>query len=198
MQRGTSPIELHEKARTLWFQVGDVDPESEQYETADHRRASGAEANRAVGFRRSANWADALHRYEEFWRANEHTPRENTRNRSTLPNNERRLGEWARHQRRFDDRLTAYQRIRLDVSPAFEWDPHESRWRINLAASIQHVQTNGRLPRLTSADPAEFALGRWLGGQLRQLKSGTLSRDREAHINALLALPTGVPEKPTL
>ena len=198
MQRGTSPIELHEKARTLWLQVGIVDMESEQYETADQRRASGAETNGAVGFRRSANWAGALHRYEEFWRANEHPPRENTRKRSSLPGHERRLGEWARHQRRFDDRLTAYQRIRLDVSPAFEWDPHESRWRINLAASIQHVQTNGRLPRLTSADPAEFALGRWLGRQLRQLKSRTLSRDRAAHISALLALPTDVAEKPTL
>ncbi len=85
-------------------------------------------------------------------------PRENTRARTTLGDEERRLGEWARYQRRFEDQLNAYQRARLDVSPAFDWDPLESVWRTNLAACVTFVKDMGDLPRLNGEDAREFAL----------------------------------------
>jgi hypothetical protein len=158
------------------------------YERADGRVAREGVPLHEVSSRRAANWAAALYRYEEFWRLNGHSPRENTRNRSSLPPEERRMGEWARHQRRFDDRLSSFQKIRLDISPAFEWDPLESVWQAHLAECGQHVRTTGRLPYLNAADPAEFALGRWLGRQFRQLQTRTLPDSRAAQLTVLLAL----------
>ncbi|KQW06443.1 hypothetical protein ASC66_08120 [Leifsonia sp. Root4] len=200
-QAGIAPAELYERARDIFeatSREADEEPQerSSLYERADHAIATTGEAPRAPGLRRAANWASALHRYETFWRENGRTPRENTRDQSTLPAAERRLGEWARHQRRFDDMLCVYQRIRLEVSPAFAWDSLEDLWQAHLLACAAHREQVGDLPRLHATDAVEFALARWLGRQLRRLKAGTLPEHRVALLTELLAATAPEAENP--
>ncbi|WBM79840.1 hypothetical protein KIV56_16980 [Cryobacterium breve] len=166
------------------------------YATADGDVASGREPRRGGSSKRADNWAAALHRYEEFARAHGHTPRENTRDRASLPGVERRLGEWARYQRRYADTLTGFQKIRLDVSPAFDWDPLDGLWEARIADCVRHVQDKGRLPYLNGTDRGEFALARWLGRQLRQLQMGTLRTDRAVRLTELLSLVVGKTPSP--
>ena len=188
MREEHHPAELHAKARERWTPAGDCGDGSALYEHADGRVAREGVPLPDGTSRRAANWAEALSRYEDFWRLNGRSARENTRDRSSLPPEERRMGEWARHQRRFDDRLSSYQKVRLDVSPAFEWDPRESVWQAHLAECEQHVRRTGKLPYLNAADPAEFALGRWLGRQLRQMQGRALRDSRATQLAGLLAL----------
>lgn len=108
--------------------------------------------------------------------------------KATLTDEERNLGEWARYQRRFEDRLNAYQRARLDVSPAFDWDPLEHIWNERFAACVAFFEKTGTLPRLNAADTAEFTLARWLGRQLHRLKTGRLEQKRADALHRLLRL----------
>lgn len=135
---------------------------------------------------RAAEWVRSLHRYELFWRERGRAPREKTSARATLDADERHLGEWARYQRRHQHRLNSYQRARLEVSPAFEWDPREAEWRRTFDAIRNHACTYGELPRLNRDDPTEFALARWLGRQLRLLQRGALTDSRAQLIHELL------------
>src|SRR5690606_11133766 len=102
------------------------------------------------------------------------------------PVGERRLGEWARYQRRFEADLTGYQRARLCVSPAFEWDPWEANWERQLDGCRQYFAREGRLPILTGTDPAEFRLARWLARALRQRQNGRLDSQRSKALAELL------------
>jgi hypothetical protein len=157
------------------------------YAAADANVAHGA-GLRALVTKRATRWATTLYHYEEFWRETGHTPRENTRNVATLPDDERHQGEWARYQRRFAEKLCRYQTIRLDLSPTFKWDPHEHLRQTNFAACVRHVQALGRLPYLKGADKVEFALARWFGRQVRQLQTGTQPAGRAAQLVRLVAL----------
>jgi hypothetical protein len=136
--------------------------------------------------RRLVNWVVALHRHEDHWRIHRRAPRENTRNRASLPGHERRLAEWARYQRRYQDNLCGYQLLRLDVSPSFQWDPQEAAWKSHFEACLRHRRLTGTLPYLNSSDTVEFTRARWLGRQLRQLKTGTLRPDRAQLLAELL------------
>ena len=102
------------------------------------------------------------------------------------------MGEWARYQRRFDEKLCRYQVIRLDVSPAFVWDPQEHLWQQNFAACVAHFRMTGRMPFLNGSDQSEFACARWLGRQLRQMQTGSLQASRATQIAELLALRRGM------
>ena len=135
---------------------------------------------------RQLSWVGKLHTYEEFTRQHGRAPRENTRNREALPAEERRMGEWARYQRRRGEHLCSFQKARLEMSPAFQWDPQEAAWDAQFNACVKHATRCGRLPILNSADPVEFASARWLGRQLRQLKLGTLRLGRAERIRELL------------
>jgi hypothetical protein len=186
MRDRTTPKALHARATGLWQHEPDPDPRSTQYAAAEKQALVGDRASGAGGNKRAANWISALHRYEGFWNAHARAPRENTRNRATLPGSERRMGEWARYQRRFEDDLCRYQKIRLDVSPAFSWDPLERDWQKHLDECRSHWVENGRLPLLIASEPAEFIQARWLGRQLRQLQAGTLPESRAARLSKLL------------
>lgn len=131
-------------------------------------------------------WVLTLHRYEAFWQEHGNAPRENTRALHTLESDERRLGDWARYQRRFRDTRNSYQLARLDVSPAFEWDPWEARWQRNYEAVRLHVERTRDLPRLRQSDPVELALARWFNRQLEGLHDGVLPEERRRQIEQLL------------
>ena len=185
MHHEHAPAGLCQQAFALWQAEDQIDG-SLAYWTVDNGASNGIEINARSSSRRARKWVKKLHSYEEFWRVEGWSPRENTRDLSTLPSAERRLGQWGRYQRRFEENLCRYQEIRLDVSPAFRWDPHEEAWQARLDACIRHRQITGRLPYLKSNDPVEFALARWLGRQLRQLQRGTQLPIRAVPLAAFL------------
>jgi hypothetical protein len=164
----------------------DVDPLSIRFSEAERSLLGLAPESPVRPGARQLNWVRKLHDYEEFTYRYGRTPRENTRNHTALPAAERRMGEWARYQRRTEDELCTFQKARLDRSAAFEWDPQEAGWEAQLAACILHAKSTGRLPFLNSADPIEFASARWLGRQLRQLQAATLRPNRAIRIKGLL------------
>lgn len=187
--RAPNPAELHQAAVQAWRRFSDDDAaRSTRFEEADARRSVSHQPEPTDRHRRAENWVAALHRYEAFWRIHARAPRENTRDRSVLPGEERRLAEWARYQRQFEDRLSVYQRVRLTVSPAFDWDPQDAAWQANWDRCARHLAITGSLPRLNGKDRAEFTLARWLGRQLRQYQTGTLLETRRALLARLLDL----------
>lgn len=179
-----TPAELHAQADALWRSIRPDDPAAVHYAEAALMLLSGRPGSQ----RRASKWISALHRYEEHWHEVGHAPREKTRVMASLPAVERNLGEWARYQRRFEDQLNAYQWARLEVSPAFEWDPLEILWRVRFIECVTFVQANRRLPRLHAGDRGEFVLARWLGRQMHRLQTGRLDQKRSEELHGLLRL----------
>jgi len=178
---------IHLDAVSAWSKEVESDDGSVMYMAAEARQL-GLPAPEQKPGARAITWVTRLHAYEAHWLSAGRPPREHTRDLSTLPAWERRLGEWARYQRRFERELAAFQRERLDRSPAFVWDPNEASWDKALNEAIRIVVSQGRLPYLNGADRTEFALARWLGRQLRLRKVGALSARRETLLDALLSL----------
>src|SRR5690554_6361532 len=81
------------------------DERSELYLRADQYLSGSDSAPVAALSKSAGRWVRTLHRYEDFWQEHGRCPRENTRDRASLSGSERRLGEWARYQRRFDHAL---------------------------------------------------------------------------------------------
>ena len=183
-----TPAQLHRRALQQWRANNKTDPASEPYVLAEMVVTFGIETEQPPS-KRAMNWARALRRYEQFWCDVGRSARENTKVRATLPASERLLGEWARYQRRFEDHLTAFQEIRLDVSPAFSWDPVESAWNARLDACRRHVETTGRLPFLNGDNAVEFGLARWLNRQLHLLHIRTQPPARAARLTEMLNPP---------
>ncbi|MFE4951090.1 hypothetical protein ACFQ9V_13390 [Leifsonia sp. NPDC056665] len=178
---------IHFDAATALAEEGEADDASIRYLSAEAKDL-GLPANNTRPGARAEIWVERLYSYELHWVAEGRAPREHTRDLSTLPGWERRLGEWARYQRRFDRELSKFQRLRLDRSPAFDWDPNEAAWDRALNAAIQIVVREQRLPYLNGNDRSEFVVARWLGRQLRLRKAGALSKRRETLFDALLSL----------
>jgi len=180
---------LWTRAEQRWGKHGVDLFESQRYLDAERRIVGDLDPSTTeTGGSRPTNWILALHNFETFARVEGRTPRENSRVRGSVPASERRLGEWARYQRRFEDGLCAYQRARLDVSPHFVWDIGESAWKHQFDACVRFRLSNRRLPALTSQDDDEFALARWLGRQLKALQLGLLRSDRSSRIEQLFGL----------
>ncbi len=177
-----NPAHLHNLAKARWLASEPNDPQAARY-------AAAMEAiliNEGQIPARPRVWIEALLGYEHWTAAEHRPPRENTRARETLSDHERHLGEWARYQRRFEERLNAYQRARLDLSPAFSWDIRASAWQQSFQACLAHRARTGELPRLNGADRQEFDLARWLGRQLRDLQLGRLEERRADRLRELL------------
>jgi hypothetical protein len=178
--------QLHAAAVELWWEEHPDDPSSERDVEASHSIAFTQPPGAGTTSRRALAWAQRLRTYEDFCLEAQRTPRENTRNRVPLPAEERRLAEWARYQRRFESHLSDFQRVRLDLSPAFEWDPVSSAWARRFAECSTQINELHRLPYLNSADTQEFALARWLNRQLRRQLTGTLSPHQSAALAELI------------
>jgi len=176
---------LYLHASILWGATVDTDPRSARYEAAENHITLGSAGPVPA---RQHRWITQLHTYEQFWSDTGKTARENTRNRSSLPTEERRLGEWARYQRRKRAELCIYQTIRLDVSPAFQWDPQTAAWNSNYSACRRHLLATGTLPILDATDPDQFALARWLGRQLDLRRQHLLPPPRAAQLDSLMDL----------
>lgn len=178
---------IHLDAVTSWAEEGEQDLASIKYLSAEALDLGLPVGDIRPGAR-AEFWVSRLYAYELHWNAEGRAPREHTRDLSTLSQWERNLGEWARYQRRFDRELSAFQRHRLDRSPAFDWDPNEAAWDRNLNEAIRIVVREGRLPYLNGSDRSEFVIGRWLGRQLRLQQRGSLSKRRNTLLEALLSL----------
>ena len=170
--------------RSAWMATDDHDDDvSRQYYEAENALHAGHITGHG---RRALAWAIALRAYESFWATNGVTARENTRNRSTLPPEERRMGEWARYQRRYRGALCAYQQCRLDASLAFDWDPQQAAWDRHLRACIEHRRETGRLPQVGAHRPQEHTHARWLNRQLALAQTRQLPGNRVAKLNDFL------------
>ena len=88
----TSPTSLHVQAIKLWPNGQLWDPSSLRYRDAE--AAALYPASTHVVSTRTSKWIASLHQHEQFWRVHGRAPRERTRDLSTLPAVERRLGEW--------------------------------------------------------------------------------------------------------
>lgn len=89
-----------------------------------------------------------------------------------------RLVEWIRYQRRNVDRLSVYQRARLELLPGFSWSPAEEAWLSALQNHEFFVREYRRLPSRRSADVEEASLAIWARNQRRLARKGRLSSDR--------------------
>jgi hypothetical protein len=182
----TREQQLHVAAVELWHDEYPDDVASVRDVAASHSIAFTIPASADTTSRRALSWAQRLRAYENFCREAMRTPRENTRNRASLPAEERRLAEWARYQRRFESHLSDFQRVRLDLSPVFEWNPFGSAWARRFSECRIQINELHRLPYLNSADTQEFALARWLNRQLRRQLTGTLSPHQSAALAELI------------
>ena len=182
----THAQQIHTAAVGLWHAEHPDDLFSDRDVQASYSIAFTHPPGTGTTPRRALAWAQRLRSYEDFCREAERTPRENTRNRASLPAEERRLAEWARYQRRFESHLSDFQRVRLDLSPAFEWDPVGSAWARRFAECSIQINELHRLPYLNSADTQEFGLARWLNRQLRRQLTGTLSPHQSAALAELI------------
>ena len=180
--------ELHEKAVRLWRATKALDRQSERDEAAGRSVAYGVPVAWDGAAKWALKWARSLATYEAFWSTSNpnRAPRENTRNRESLSQEERNHGEWARRRRRYRIRLSAFQIERLNVSPAFRWDPVQSTWAARLQECQIFFEKKGQQPRLNSADPHEYQMARWLNRQLHKLREGSLSPARAAGLDAFL------------
>jgi len=182
-----TPLELHHHAlNLLGAQSGaPADPALALDILAGETIADGKPSSDTHGEKLAYRWATELLAFENFATEHGRTPRESA-HAGTIPHHERRLAGWARYQRRFPGRLSRFQLARLEVSPAFRWDPQEAAWFETLAECNQFLGAAGRLPRLHQANPVEKRLARWLNRQLRYQRSGTLPQKRTAAIDLLL------------
>lgn len=89
-----------------------------------------------------------------------------------------RLVEWIRYQRLNADRLSAYQRARLELLPGFSWSPGEEAWLTALQNYEFHLRTHRRRPSRRSADVEEARLAVWFRNQRSLARQGRLSSDR--------------------
>jgi hypothetical protein len=179
-------IDLYRSATEQWKRAEETSARSLAMNLAEFSAVQLNEETSVPTSRLATKWVRALLYYEQFWRVNGRAPRENSRSRDSVPVDERRRGEWARYQRRFVESLSPYQQVRLDVSPAFEWDPLDAQWRNQLNACVLFVIGQNRLPTLNSRDPEEFRAARWLARQLRASHRRTLAPDRAAALTDLL------------
>lgn len=177
-----TPAQLHDLATDRWLTSQPDDPLAARYYAAMKAMLTDGGTVPA----RPLAWARSILRYEQFTTAQDRTPRQKIRRDASSSDSERHLGEWARYQRRSIDRLNAYQRARLDVSPAFAWDVQASAWERSFRACVAHRVRTGELPHLDHTDPKEFALARWLGRQLRELQQGRLEQWRAQQLTELL------------
>jgi hypothetical protein len=100
------------------------------------------------------------------------------------------LGRWVDKQRqtRRAGRLAAARVAELDAL-AMVWDPHESKWARGLAAATRYRALNGhlRIPEGATLDQdgEAYPVGSWLRNQRVNRRSGVLTAERAAALDAL-------------
>jgi hypothetical protein len=187
MQDTPTPRQLHDAAVIESAKHPDTDPRVESYQLVDLLIAIDRDHEVIAGMRWEFKWAGKMADYEEFWRQKGKAPRQKGGEATPVPKAERRLGRWARYQRRFEGRLCRFQLARLDVSPVFVWDPRQQQWDKRLKELTNFVEKRKSLPRLTYLDEEQLKLARWLGRQLAALRDGTMPEKRRGPFTELLA-----------
>lgn len=128
---------------------------------------------------RGINWVTSLHESEAFWLRERRPPRRDRRVAEPVPADELRLGDWAQTQRRHWDARSAFQRVRLEVSPGFDRYPADARW-IREAAAFENCLRSGLTPSERQR--------RWAMRQLKAMNGGKFSPETAAAFADLLAL----------
>lgn len=156
---------------------------------------------------RPAVWVRTVRLLHAFTVREGRLPRENNRlGRQEITDEERRLAEWVRYQRRPATRASHcdYQRRRLEAVPGFRWDPIGQAWMTNLEAYRVFTAARRRAPSSRSLDAGERRLAVWAAKQRFHRKRGRLAAGRVAALNRLpmwtwgsqTAVANGQPQQP--
>lgn len=97
------------------------------------------------------------------------------------------MQQWCADQRAAysEGRLSAGQIQALEALPDWCWDPEEYRWRQGLAVLQSYVQSGGDLTQITTSTRASgFRLGQWLQRCRQDCRTGDLTDDRRADLDA--------------
>lgn len=125
--------------------------------------------------KRHLRWAEACQRLEAHVAAYGTLP--TLRSTEHLPGAKEMI-QWIRYQRRNADRLSNYQRARLELLPGFSWSPGDEAWLSALQNHEFFVRENCRLPSRRSADDEEARLAIWFRNNRSLARKGRLSPDR--------------------
>jgi hypothetical protein len=151
------------------------------YFRAAHDPDRGATSSRVRG------WVEKMMAIEGFVTEHEGLPRDGRRAR-VMPRagGEVLLAGFLRRQRRAGERLTAYQRERLELLPGFGWWPVEDRWDDRHDAYARFLVENGRVPRRHGSTGEEGSVAVWIRDQSVRLRQGRLPAHRAAQLHALI------------
>jgi hypothetical protein len=142
--------------------------------------SSGAVSSRVRG------WVEKMVAVDRFVAAYGVLPRDGRRARA-IPrsDDEVLLAGFMRRQRRARERLTAYQRERLELLPGFGWWPVEDRWDDRHDAYARFLVAHGRPPRRHGGTGEEGGLAVWMRDQSVRLRRDRLPAHRAAQLHAL-------------
>jgi superfamily II DNA or RNA helicase len=95
---------------------------------------------------------------------------------------------WTARQRSqyFKNNLDAEKIRRIELIPNWEWNPHESRWRLYYDALADFAETNGHSRPVRSLIVHDLELGEWVKARRSEYNSGKLG---VARIRELETLP---------
>jgi hypothetical protein len=175
------------QARWAAIAAGTADPPdpvvrlSLVYFRAAHDPDRGEASSRVLG------WVEKMVAVEGFGAAHGKLPRDGRRARA-MPRagGEVLLAGFLRRQRRSRERLTAYQRERLELLPGFRWWPVEDRWDDRHDAYSRFLEAHGRAPRRQSSTGEEGSLAVWMRDQSVRLRRDRLPAHRAAQLRALI------------
>lgn len=124
---------------------------------------------------RHRGWVETCAQLEAYVAAHGALP---TLTSTSESDDSRRLVEWTRYQRRNQNRLSDYQRERLECVPGFSWDPREDAWHDALHDVEMFVRAHGRRPRRRSSHSEEARLAIWFRNQRLLARRESLSDER--------------------
>ncbi len=94
---------------------------------------------------------------------------------------------WTARQRSqyFKNNLDAEKIRRIELIPNWEWNPHESRWRLYYDALADFAETNGHSRPVRSLIVHDLELGEWVKARRSEYNSGKLSAARIRELETL-------------
>ena len=94
---------------------------------------------------------------------------------------------WKGRQRTqyFKNELDAEKIRRIELIPNWEWNPHESRWKLFYDALAEFAQTNGHSRPPRSLIVLDMELGEWVKARRTEFNSGKLNSSRIQELETL-------------
>ena len=96
-----------------------------------------------------------------------------------------RLGQWVKDQRRAKDKMDPVRRQRLEALPGWSWDPFSDQWEDGFSHLKQFSDREGhcRVPQGYKTDDDDYRLGAWVSRQ--RANKDKMESDRRQRLEAL-------------